>query len=382
MAVWLVGGPVRDALLGRGISDLDFLVEERVGEMAEAVSRRLGGSVRAYPEFMTAKVLHPAGGTIDFTTARQEEYPRPGALPVVGEAPVESDLLRRDFTINAIAYDVVASTLLDPTGGLDDLERRMIRILHDGSFLDDPTRMFRAVRFASRLRFDIETETERRLHEALAESALTTVSPERVWREFALCLREPEPATVLERLVRHGILQTWLGAPSVDPALHARLFLLSALCREWDGIDEEVLYLAALREGMAGATTPEGTGFSRRRRELLDRLVVRTEERLEQWLSLETAEDRARFCLDLKGEEVIFLALRVDRPAEIAAMCRELHSLRLPFDGDDLGVPPGPHIGRALRDARVIAWLETMPLEALLEFARRTALRYLNDGQS
>ena len=382
LTVWLVGGPVRDALLGREISDLDFLVEKSAGQIAAAVSRRLGGSVRLHPAFMTAKVLRPAGGTIDFTTARTEEYPRPGSLPVVREASVEADLIRRDFAINAIAWDPVASVLLDPADGLGDLERGVIRILHDRSFLDDPTRIFRAVRFAARLRFDIEPETERRLREALEARALTTVSPERLWREFSLCLREPDPSSVLERLARHEVLQEWLGASSVDPALRTRLSLLDELCRESEGIDEEVLYLATLLEALTGATPPAGTGFSRPRTELLDRLVRRTSDRLRQWTSLETEEDRARFCLELTEEEAIVLALRLEDPHETVKLCRGLHALRLPFDGHDLAVSPGPHVGRALKETRIRVWLGTIPPGESLEFARRAALRYLREAQT
>lgn len=382
LPVWLVGGPVRDAILGRPVNDLDFLVEGRVEEIAAAVARRLGGSVRTHPEFLTAKVLHPSGRMIDFTTARAESYPRPGALPVVRPSSVRDDLLRRDFTINAIAYALGESTFIDPAGGISDLDRRHIRILHDTSFIDDPTRIFRAIRCAVRLQFEVEPETHERMHEALRHDALTTISPQRVWREVALCLREPDPAVTLAALLRDGILQRWLGAESADPGLESRLALLHKLSREHDDLDGEVLYLATLVDGIRGATIPGGTGFSRRRRELLERLITRRDDRVEEWTRLTTEDQRGRFCLALAPEEVVFCSLATNRARDILPICREVRSQSLPFNGDDLGVEPGPHIGKALRDTRIRAWLEPSDPQTLLEFARDAALRYLSEEQS
>lgn len=379
LKVWLVGGPVRDALLEREVVDLDFLVEQRVEELAASVAEQIGGSVREHPAFMTAKVLHPAGRTIDFTTARTETYPEPGSLPVVRPATAQEDLLRRDFSVNAMAFDLQESTLLDPAGGAADLESRLLRILHDDSFIDDPTRMFRLSRFAARLQFRIENETQRLLDEALAAHALETVSPQRIWRELVICLREPDPASTVASLLRTGVLQSWTGVDSVDPRMGSRLNPLREACSEIPGLDEEVLFLATLIDGMPGAAIPAGLGLSRRRHDLLDRLLDESPQSFDRWQSLTSDEERARFCLELSPEEFVYFSIGNRDARQILEICRGVHGQTLPFGGDDLRVPPGPHVGKALRDARVRAWIDPLPPDALLEFARQAALRYLSE---
>ncbi|MBW3671336.1 MAG: hypothetical protein KY432_06645 [Acidobacteria bacterium] len=379
LKVWLVGGPVRDALLEREVVDLDFLVEGRVEELAASVAEQMGGLVREHPAFMTAKFLHPAGRPIDFTTARTETYPEPGVLPVVRPATVQEDLLRRDFSVNAMAFDLQESTLLDPAGGAADLESGLLRILHADSFIDDPTRMFRLSRFAARLQFRIENETQQLLDEALAAKAFQTVSPQRLWRELVICFREPDPASTVASLLRTGVLQSWTGVDAVDPRLSSRLNLLQEACSEMTGLDEEVLFVATLIDSMPGASIPAGLSLSRHRHDLFERLLHESPKTFERWPSLTSDEDRARFCLELSPEEFVFFAIGNRDAREILEICRGVHDQSLPFGGDDLRVPPGPHVGKALRDARVRAWLDPASPEALLEFARKAALRYLSD---
>ena len=151
-ATYLVGGAVRDLLLGRDRTDLDIAVE---GDAA-AVGRRLGGEVRTHERFATATV-HTAGLELDLATSRSESYPEPGALPEIQPATLSEDLARRDFTLNAMAVPLAGDPeLIDPHGGLEDLERGALRVLHDGSFVDDPTRALRAARYAARYGFDLD----------------------------------------------------------------------------------------------------------------------------------------------------------------------------------------------------------------------------------
>jgi len=182
--VYLVGGAVRDLLLGRGRADLDLVV---VGD-AIALARRLGTEPVEHGRFATAKVAL-AGHEVDIATARSESYPHPGALPeVVPAASLEADLARRDFTVNAIAIPLEDEPhLIDPHGGRADLERGFLRVLHRDSFRDDPTRAIRGARYAARLGLEPDRETE-----ALLRAAdLDTVSEDRREAELLRLAAEP-----------------------------------------------------------------------------------------------------------------------------------------------------------------------------------------------
>ena len=161
--VYLVGGAVRDLLLGRGRADIDIVVE---GDAA-ALASRLGADVVSHDRFATAKVSLD-GHEVDIAAARTESYPHPGSLPVVEPAAqIEADLARRDFTINAMATPLAAGAdLIDPHGGQADLAAGLLRVLHPLSFVDDPTRALRAARYAARFGFGLEAETEALLREA------------------------------------------------------------------------------------------------------------------------------------------------------------------------------------------------------------------------
>ncbi len=150
--VYLVGGPVRDVLLNTAIKDLDFGVEGDAPALAQQLAKELGGSVVTHPRFMTAALVMP-DLRLDLVTARREVYPRPGDLPRVFPGSVTDDLSRRDFSINALALPLWESApqILDPEGGLADLDAGVVRVLHERSFRDDPTRLLRAARYEQRL---------------------------------------------------------------------------------------------------------------------------------------------------------------------------------------------------------------------------------------
>jgi tRNA nucleotidyltransferase (CCA-adding enzyme) len=214
LSAYLVGGAVRDLLLGEARADLDVAVEGEIGPLAEA----LGGEVVEHERFATASVrvgeLH-----VDIARSRAETYPSPGALPEVRPAPIGDDLARRDFTVNAMAAPLAgAPDLIDPHGGLGDLREGLLRVLHELSFVDDPTRALRAARYAARLGFELEPGTDRLLRGA----ELSTVSEDRVVGELARIAAEPRPSRALELISEWGLLE--LGdAPAVVGVLE-RLF--------------------------------------------------------------------------------------------------------------------------------------------------------------
>lgn len=230
--VWLVGGAVRDALLGVTPRELDFVVE---GD-AIAVARELGDLVAAHDRFGTATV---AGA--DLASARTETYPEPGALPEVRlGASVAEDLARRDFTVNAIAVRLSDGEVAAWPGAAEDLEHGVLRVLHDASFTDDPTRLLRLARYAARLGFEPDPLTAR----LAAEAGVGTVSPGRLGEELRLLLTEPLPAA-LERL--DGLAH---GREVVHPALSVEALVVRQVL---DLCDSGEAALAACLTGVPAA---------------------------------------------------------------------------------------------------------------------------------
>lgn len=207
MSLYLVGGIIRDLLLVKKSYDLDIVVEGDAVSLANSFSEAVRGKVTTHQRFRTATV-NWNGQRIDFATARSETYPRPGALPVIEPGLIDSDLARRDFTVNAIAADLSPESFgrfIDPFYGREDLKKRLIRVLHEKSFLDDPTRIWRAVRYEQRLGFEIEPATLEQLRRNI--KALDTVSRDRIRHELELVLRENEPEKVLIRAGKLGMLE-------------------------------------------------------------------------------------------------------------------------------------------------------------------------------
>ena len=211
--LYLVGGCVRDLALGRDLLDVDVVAEGEVESLAAAAASALGGRWVAHGEFGTV-TLEANGVRVDLAMARAETYARPGALPRVRPASVEEDLARRDFAINALALALCGSErgrLLDPFGGWEDLRRGLVRLLHQRSFIDDATRILRAVRYAARLGFRLEPVTRALLLRDV--SYLDTISGARVRQELLRLLAEERPEVALLLCQGLGVLA------AVHPAL-------------------------------------------------------------------------------------------------------------------------------------------------------------------
>ena len=203
-AVYVVGGAVRDVLLDRTPHELDFVVEGDAVAVARRAAQRLGGRVIVHERFGTATVEAP-DATFDLAGARRERYERPGTLPVVElGASLREDLERRDFTVNAIALHLADGELTFYPDAREDLEAGVLRVLHDRSFVDDPTRLLRLARYGARLGFEPDEYTDRLAAEAIAGGAPDTVTGARLGAELRLLLREPQPAALLA-LAHHGL---------------------------------------------------------------------------------------------------------------------------------------------------------------------------------
>jgi tRNA nucleotidyltransferase (CCA-adding enzyme) len=349
---YLVGGAVRDLLRGAEPHDLDIAVEGDARSVGRAVAERLGSDAHEYERFGTATVETPAT-TYNFASTRQESYDEPGALPRVTPAGLAEDLGRRDFSINAIAVGLSGDDLghlYDPHGGVADMEARVVRVLHDRSFLDDPTRLLRALRYAVRLGFKLDPETERLAREAVAADALSTVSGARIRDELMDLLREVEAPIAIERMRELEIHSALHPDLEPDPELVAS----AALGATAIGADRGVAALAALVEeapdkldlwlGDLHLLAEERDAAARAAR-VGPRIAMTLRER-------EHSPSELRALLGREPLEALALALALRAPSDqILRWVSELRPVQLEISGADLiaaGVPEGPAVGRAL----------------------------------
>lgn len=208
--VYVVGGVVRDLLLGHITLDLDLTVEGDGIACARLVADRYGAGLAVFERFATARLTFPDGLKMDIATTRRESYAQPAVLPTVQPASIEEDLYRRDFTINAIAMQLNPGQfghLLDAYGGQRDLRARTISVLHVGSFQDDPTRIFRAIRFEQRYGFRLERTTSRLLAQAASTNLIQQLSGPRLQNEIQLLFAEHNPVRAIARLAQLKLLR-------------------------------------------------------------------------------------------------------------------------------------------------------------------------------
>jgi tRNA nucleotidyltransferase (CCA-adding enzyme) len=375
--LYLVGGTVRDILLGQTPADLDLTGAGVDDGFAPVLAAELGGQLVSRSQFGTAHV-RADGVLIDLAMARQERYEKPGALPTVSPAQsVEDDLRRRDFSINAMAMALSKrrwGRLVDPLGGLDDLERRRIRVLHSQSFVDDATRIFRAVRYSVRMEFALEEGTLELLKGHLR--LIETIGGERVWNELERMFMEKRAVAVVRRAEELGVLSAvvpglvlppgGLGALPSGDARVKRLLALMAwpvlplrtaalvkrlhLSREMVRVVEDA---AAVKE-MVSALRARGLRLSRLHGML-------------EGLDAEAIKAAATAC----GEPTVGHSLR-----HYLAELRGVETLLRGEDLIELGVPEGPRVGEVLKElkaARLDGLVETREDEE--RFVRRRLRR-------
>jgi tRNA nucleotidyltransferase (CCA-adding enzyme) len=360
--VYLVGGTVRDILLGERSFDVDIAVEGDAIALAQALADALGGRLRAHEKFGTAVVLYGDGERVDVVTARTEFYDAPAALPSVEHASIREDLFRRDFTINAMAVSLKGQDfgrLVDPFGGRRDLEDGRIRVLHNLSFIDDPTRIFRAIRYESRYGFAMDEHTLRLARGCIEMGLVGDLSSARLREELVAVLEEDE--------VEPSILR--LGELGADKAIHSHLTA-----------DEETVRLLARLRTLARQYAVEiprwrlGLIALARRLpphevyEWLQRLKVRRRD-AEQVAAAVTVGPRIVERLSqprIEPAEVVALADRYAPDAPLFALTlaeveplqeyfRGLRDVRLEVTGSDLaelGLGESPRVGEVLAELR------------------------------
>ena len=313
--VYLVGGAVRDLLLGRDRADVDLVVEGDAARLAA----RLGADVVEHERFSTAK-CRLDGHEIDIATARTETYPHPGALPEVEPSSIADDLARRDFTINAMAIPLCGGpTLIDPHGGREDLAAGLLRVLHPRSFADDPTRALRAARYAARFGFALEAGTAA----SLGDADLGAVSADRRQAELLRLAAEPEAVRGLELAAGWGLIELRPGGLRLAAEVAGLL-----ASTPWSEVAERPAAMLAAALGPPGGEA-----------ELAATDPVSPSE------AVELAD----------GRTPVELALARALGAEwLDRYLAEWRAVGLEIDGADLiaaGVPEGPALGRGLREA-------------------------------
>lgn len=373
LPVYLVGGLVRDLLLGLQTSDLDLVVEGDGVRFAKRAAMRMGAGLRIHRAFGTATFRLGDGTKIDVATARTEHYPGPGSLPEVERALLRRDLYRRDFTINSLAVGICGARfgeLVDYFSGLRDLRQGVIRVIHSLSFIEDPTRALRAARFGGRLDFSIGRVTGKLIATALRNNVFGQVSGGRLLGELVQLSAEEHAARCFERMAEFGLIRatvhpgiTW-GKPlrdlvrRVEGVLgwHRLLFrpqtprrwmvFLMALCYH---IDREARMTVCRRFGLSG----------KERQELLDYKIY--SRRIEEQLlgehgPMEPRPSRVWLILEGLSLESILFSLSITRSDRV----RLIISRHLTVGQDDgatisgmdlkaLGISPGPVYGEILR---------------------------------
>jgi tRNA nucleotidyltransferase (CCA-adding enzyme) len=350
---FLVGGAVRDLLLGRTTVDLDVAIEGDARAVARELAERLDGEAVEHERFGTATVR--AGElTVDLATTRRETYSEPGVLLDVVPAGLTEDLGRRDFTINAMALGLngdVAGVLEDPHGGRDDLEAKVIQVLHGRSFIDDPTRLLRALRYEARFGFRMDEQTEALAREAAAGPGFSTVSGPRVRDELLDLLREEEAPAGVERMHELGLDR------ALDPGIEADAELVAGTqlaCAE-TGADRALAGLAALV-----SSAPDRLGdwledlhIGRAATDAVMRAAVKGPQ-LASTLRNELTPSAVHAVLSCEPPEALALALGRGAPGDpVLHYLADLRGVRLEITGNDLieaGVPQSPALGRALEE--------------------------------
>lgn len=386
--VELVGGAVRDIMLGCAPRELDVIVDSDVERLAGALAETLQATLALHERFGTA-VVRGEGASIDLATIRAESYSAPGALPDVHPGTLEQDLERRDFAVNAIAVGLAGEhtgRVRAVRGALEDLDGRRLRVLHDASFLEDPTRVLRLARYAARLGFEIEPHTALLAAQALAGGALRTLSGQRLGAELRLALGEPDPVAPLAELDRMGVFTAWEPGVSFDEHVARTALeimpddgsvqvmlaasLLLELCERLD--DEETE--PAMRGFLHELELPSGDG---------DRtfgVAVTASFAIDHIDSTDTTVDLLELTI---GSSVESLALAgavreiEDGPESygrrfVEEWLGDRRHVTLEVTGDDLiaaGVPEGPEVGVRLEESYKLL------LEERIEPGRESELR-------
>ena len=362
-SAFLVGGVVRDLLLGAKNLDLDIVVEGSAIEIGKVLANKLKGALVIHKRFGTCTVVTKDRLKIDLATARKETYERPAALPTVEFSSLKDDLIRRDFTINAMALSLNSASfgqLVDFFGGQSDLLHGRIKVMHDASFIDDPTRIFRAVRFEQRFGFTIEAHTQNLIRNAIRQEMFDKTQAQRIRDEIMLILKEAKPLRAVKRMSELHELRFIHHNIALDHHIIKLCNAIDETCKWYEKasfrkrpVEKWLVYLMALCDNL---TYKEMAA-------LCDKFVFRRVERLRLLACKEKADRLLRILrsrkalkasqiyahlIGLSFEELIFIMAKSDSSrarSRIKEFLQKYQGIHLKIGGSDirsLGLKPGP----------------------------------------
>lgn len=362
--LYIVGGAVRDYFMSIQPVDVDIVVEGDGIEVAKELARKSGLSIVIHNKFLTA-TLSSDGIEVDFSTARKEIYRKPAALPEVSPSSLEEDLKRRDFTINAIAISLNKNNFLeviDPFNGLNDIKNKVIRVLHNRSFIDDPTRAFRAVRYMTRFGFKIDRQTEELIYEAQKKGIFDEVTSSRILNEMKLLLTEKTPEKCLKNLERFNLLKVFSEIINIDKKLLRVVSKIPEINQKFGITDQWRVCLIALFSHV-----PADKINMIIKRYPLDRRLISSLNQLERFKeSLKLLSKRLKnselfsVVRDFSDEIIIYGIAGADSPIIEYNLKKFLESIKgIPsvLNGDDLkkaGIQPGVIYNKILKEVHLM----------------------------
>ncbi|MEA5113927.1 MAG: A-adding tRNA nucleotidyltransferase [Geobacteraceae bacterium] len=403
LPVYVVGGFVRDLLLGIENFDIDVTVEGDGILFAETFARNHGCRVKSHKKFGTAVLVFPDNFKIDVASTRLEYYSSPGALPTVERSSLKMDLYRRDFTINTLAIRLNRKDfgiLIDYFSAQRDLQDKVIRVLHNLSFVEDPTRVFRALRFEQRLGFRIAKHTENLIRNAVKMNFLSKLGGKRLLTELVIILKEKEPALGIERMASLGLLQFIHPDLKLTQETRSKIEEAGKIISWFDLLfldrryEKWVLFYLVLTDSLDGVQFEETCSrlsITEHYRERLSELKERMESTLDVMQrkiarGLKVPRSEAYYWLEGLPVEIILYLMTKAGSDEVKKLVSiyftQLHGMQLRISGDDLkemGVIPGPQF-KVILDKVFLARLdnEALTREDELRIARKEAKRVIS----
>ena len=374
--VYAVGGFVRDLILRRENKDIDVVVEGDGIQFARVFGARSGCRVKVHKRMKTASLFFANGYKVDVATARMEYYERPAALPTIELSTIKMDLFRRDFTINTLAVELKPGTfgqLLDFFGGERDIKEGVVRVLHNLSFVEDPSRVFRAIRFEQRFAFHIGKQTQGLMKNAISMGFLEQLSGTRLFTELELILREENPLSMLERMAEFNLLAVLHPRLRYDAAIKALLTRVSEVVNWFDFLFLDVQYATWMVYLLGLADQLEMKGLE----ELTKRLALPPRYRkklIEGSAQGQTVLRQARrkrlspkeiytLFKPLPVEVLLYMMAKAEEKEvqkAISLFFTQLNAMKVSLRGKDLkdlGIKPGP-LYREILDALLLCRLE------------------------
>ena len=359
--LYLVGGAVRDMVMGKVPSDLDFLVEGDAIVFASVISKKVQGKLAIHERFGTARIILD-NLQIDLATARAEYYTQPGAQPNVQRSSIREDILRRDFTVNALALGLTGSdieNIVDFCGGLEDVASKRVRILHNLSFVEDPSRILRAVYYSSLLGFEVEKETKKLALDAIKTGLLTTAKNERTGQELEKILVHPKATEMLITLEKMGggLSAIFSGLPQKFDSQLKKVDKVAKFAKKLDyNIDLRILRVIAISAEIDLASLTDSLARMKLSGKLVDYVKEARDVLPTLTGALESNDPVSIFkaCEDLEDSSIIYAvsSWKIVESLKILQLISKIRGVKLEITGNDLikaGIKPSKTLGDVLK---------------------------------